>query len=345
MSLDGAHVQVFDRADGRIDRSIEPQRAPGPAFARIGLYLTWLIRHDLHNPALFQPEHVAAIVAGSMVGSDIEDLVDGTLASNSMSDIGQEFSASCYPVYIERYLELSRHLHLRDLADDRDGYDRVAPILDELFSDWTVSNRMKSDSRSASDEVRAEPSADDRQDENPRISPSGDISRIVTLLSSAFGATVMDPGEPGSMRHAEQELEDLLHALAGAEVQSASVNAAEWGSASLKATLRRLGVQPTDAIVATAIGFSGPKMIVMTAYSIPGVADDRLVEALRTVIVRPPGTQWDPREVRGIHILWAGAGADVAVATIARRGVVLHVAGDESDVTSVLDRLLDSRSP
>jgi hypothetical protein len=51
------------------------------AFAHIGLYLPWLIRHDMIKPEFFADEDVAEVKAGTMTGSDLQSDVDSKLFS------------------------------------------------------------------------------------------------------------------------------------------------------------------------------------------------------------------------------------------------------------------------
>jgi hypothetical protein len=66
------------------------------AFTHIGLYLAWLIRHDLHDPRGFPPEHIEAVKRGEMTGSDLADDIDWKLLSDSMTSEGAAFSDARY---------------------------------------------------------------------------------------------------------------------------------------------------------------------------------------------------------------------------------------------------------
>ncbi len=61
----------YDDVDWHIDGAIEAGQPEEQAFAHIGLYLSWLIRHDMHNPPMFPREHVASLKRGAMTGSDL----------------------------------------------------------------------------------------------------------------------------------------------------------------------------------------------------------------------------------------------------------------------------------
>src|SRR5690349_15012547 len=49
-SRGGVGVTSYDRIDWHLDSAIAAGQPEENAFAHIGLYLAWLIRHDLHDP-------------------------------------------------------------------------------------------------------------------------------------------------------------------------------------------------------------------------------------------------------------------------------------------------------
>jgi hypothetical protein len=99
-------VTSYDRLDWHVDSAIEAGQPPENGFTHIGLYLAWLIRHDLHDPELFPPEHIDAVKRGEMTGSDLADDIDTKLGGFVMNSEGRAFSDACYRAYLDRYADL-----------------------------------------------------------------------------------------------------------------------------------------------------------------------------------------------------------------------------------------------
>lgn len=76
-------MAVYDELDWHFDSALSAGQPAENAFIHIGFYLAWLIRHDLHNPRGFPPEHIKAVRRGEMTGSDLADDIDNKLLSQT----------------------------------------------------------------------------------------------------------------------------------------------------------------------------------------------------------------------------------------------------------------------
>jgi hypothetical protein len=106
------------------------------AFTHMGLFLAWMIRHDLHDPRMFPRDHVEAIKQRSWTGSDIADDVDGKLVSDLFTAEGAEFAAARYGDYLEAYGSAFADLADYGVADGPASSAAIEPILDELYRAW-----------------------------------------------------------------------------------------------------------------------------------------------------------------------------------------------------------------
>jgi hypothetical protein len=69
----------YDDVDYHDGAAIEAGRPAELGATHIGLFLSWLVRHDLHEPDQFDDRDLAEVRAGTMPGSDLLGLVDGKL--------------------------------------------------------------------------------------------------------------------------------------------------------------------------------------------------------------------------------------------------------------------------
>jgi hypothetical protein len=136
-------VAVYDKLDWHFDSAVSAGQPPENAFTHIGFYFAWLIRHDLHNPRQFPPEHVDAVKSGEMTGSNVADDIDTKLISQDMNAEGRAFSDARYSVYLSAYNELFTDLPDYGVVDEPANYRRAEQLLDRLYSEWVAEGRPK----------------------------------------------------------------------------------------------------------------------------------------------------------------------------------------------------------
>ncbi|MCA1570346.1 MAG: hypothetical protein LC798_08540 [Chloroflexi bacterium] len=90
-------MTIYDRLDWHVDTAVSSGQPPENAFIHIGFYLAWLIRHDLHDPRHFPPEHVDAVKQGDMTGSDLADDIDAKLTSLDLNAEGRPSATLATP--------------------------------------------------------------------------------------------------------------------------------------------------------------------------------------------------------------------------------------------------------
>ena len=104
----------YDRLDWHLDSALAAGQPPEQAFTHIGLYLAWLIRRDLHDPAALPDTHIQAVKDGVMTGSDLSDDIDSKLISHVMSADGAAFSGARYATSVTEYGTLFDELWIAD---------------------------------------------------------------------------------------------------------------------------------------------------------------------------------------------------------------------------------------
>jgi hypothetical protein len=319
----------YDRVDWHIDSAIEAGQPPENAFTHIGLYLAWLIRHDLHDPTFFSPSHVAAVKTGEMTGTDLSDEIDGKLVADLMSRDGRAFSDARYSAYTAAYEQMFAGDAPWSVVDDAAAEARISPVLDQLYAAWVA------DGRPAATLAAAPPSA------AKPLRPAPDRFSMRLMQESMDRIAVeLRPAEPWPPRpHVAPELEAQIPAdLTSPPPRISSVLASEWGASLLRRAFRRLGVPPADARVVNAIGGTGDETLVVTLYAVPDVNADRLVAEFNDVITLPPRGRWSARELAGRTVQWA-TGQEFTVAFWAQDGLVVHVAGRADLVEAAIPRL------
>lgn len=328
-------MSLYDKLDWHFDGAVEAGQPPENAFTHIGLYLEWLIRHGLHSPEVFSPEHVEAVLSGELTGSDLADDIETKLISADMNSEGMAFSDARYSAYLSEYGTLFEDWPDYGVAHDSAAYAAVERLLDTLHAEWVSAGRPP-----------PPPAPEDRLDFDPptagmvMVPPGMAPEEMDAMLRDLPpGTTIMSQPTFDQMPHVAPDLEALIPTdLTSPPMKVSSVPANKWGSSLLKRALKRLDVLPRDAAVVTAMGGGGEETLVVSIYGVPGVPADRLDLEFRMVIFLPPGSKWQPREIAGRTVNWAPA-ADFTVGYWARDGVVIHVAGPARAVEAAVSRL------
>jgi hypothetical protein len=327
----------YDRLDWHIDSALEAGQPEERAFAHIGLYLAWLIRHDLHDPRFLPDDHVGAVKRGEMTGSDLVDDIDGKLIGDLMSHEGRSFSDARYEHYVGDYAKVFGDVPEYGVDDGPEAYEKVERLLDRIYADWVAGGRQTRAPKAETDELDLE---------------FGSMEQVV-IAPPGFTQEQMDefladvPGEvrvvsPDSVRksHVSAEAEALIPVdLATPPMQLESFQANKWGSSLLARALKRLGARPKDCVVVYGIGGDGERTLVAMVYAVPGIEADRLTAEFRSVIFHIPGSKWESRMIAGKQVQWA-SGDEFTVVFWAHHGMVYHVAGQPEVLLPAVNRLL-----
>lgn len=318
---DAPWVTLYDELNWHYDTAIEAGQPEENAFTHIGLYLAWLIRHDLHDPDLIPKQHSDALKRGEMTGSDLADDIDGKLVGDVMTPEGQAFSDAVYQRYLADYATAFGDVPEYGVADDAAAYARIEPFINRLYAEWVASGGP------------LDVAAPDAELEFGLSGADQDFPSLDEL-----GVVIARPG-PDDKPHEAPELERLLPAdLTDPPLETWSVSASGWGSSLLKHALTRLEVSLRDAVVVVGMGGHGEKTLAITLYAVPDVSADRLTEEFELVVSLPPNGSWVVRQVAEKSVQWA-TGAEFTVAFWARDGLVVHVAGNAAEVERAVARI------
>ncbi len=288
-------MTAYDKLDWHYDAAVRAGQPAENAFTHIGLYLAWIIRHDLHDPDAFPADHVLAVKSGGMSGSDLADDIDGKLVADVLSAEGNAFTDAYYDRYLEDYAATFAHLPDYGVVDEPDNYGRIEEVIDRRYQAWVA------DGRPAPASGEDDPAVDTDSDPGAARELTAELDQLIAELDF-----VRELPNPDQLPHVAPDLERLVPAdLTDPPMDVYSTDATDWNSSLLNRALRRLGVRPDDTAVASAIGGSGPSTFVVTLYAVLGADAARLQEEFRLVIERPGRGPWETREIAGRTVMWA----------------------------------------
>jgi hypothetical protein len=228
-------TRIYDKLDWHAQAAVEAGEPLENAFTHIGLFLTWLIRHDLHDTMLIHAEWADAVKAGEMTGSDLASALDEALVADAMTDDGRHFADSYYDTYLSDYDTCFKGSAPYSIPDDSASYARIAPAIDRAYAAWVDSGRPA-------------PQVSDRKDNSELGGEPGEFEGEIGMLVS----DIPDP-------HESRELEALIPAdLTDSPMRVSSVRGTYWGDSLLNQALRRLGMRPADCLIANGIAGRGP---------------------------------------------------------------------------------------
>jgi hypothetical protein len=332
----------YDDVDYHVGPAEEAGQPPEHAFTHIGLYLAWLIRHDLHDPRTFPPEHVEAVKRGEMTGSDLADDIDSKLLSDSMTAEGAAFSDARYRAYLDECAALFSEEPDYGVAADDAAYSTVEPLLDRLYAEWIAAGRPEAEP-TATSELEAQFADMIKGAEIPwdELIPNG--PGIYSVEVKPDGTYELTQPEPP---HADPSLEALVPAdLLDAPIKMDSGPGTGYGSSLLTRALKRLGVRPRDVTIAHGLARDGEDVFGLTLYRVPGAPAEALATVFADAIYRPRGSAWEMRRVGETDVWWAEGYADpdrtiyFNIAYWTRNDLVLHVFGRPEDMEPAIRRL------
>jgi hypothetical protein len=335
-SAEDAGPQKFDDVDWHVGSAADAGQPREHAFTHIGIYLAWLIRHDLHDARWFHRDHIRAVKAGDMTGSDLADDVDWKLVSDAMTAEGAEFAAARYARYMAAYDAGLGDDRPYSLAEDAGLYEQLEPIVDGLYADWVAAGRPGPEPKVPSPS-EAEVEAIFEIADIPWQDLAKETGGPIAIQLHPDGSfEVHRPERP----HEDRELESLVPMdIVQPPIVMGSMSATHWGSSQLNRALKTLGVRARDATVAAGVGGRGSGTISVSVYRVPGASKARLLEAFSPAIGRPRRSSWSQRQIGDTTVSWAeGIEADehTHVAYWTRDGLVFHVTGQPSDMEELI---------
>jgi hypothetical protein len=301
----------FDDVDWHIDSALAAGVPEENAGAHIGIYLGWLIRRGLHNPEFFTDEWVDAVQKRDMSGSEVLDALDGKLDSDLMTDDAASFTAWYYDIYLSDFDHHFGHRRAYTIVDDQTAQDLIEPVLDGRYKEWVGLGR---------------PDAGNSQPIPTESEAGFGPQRPVGGLSDQYRELV--EAEVASAGHESPTLEELIPAsMTDPPMRVHSVPASKWGNLLLIRALKRLGLPPNEATVATGIGGRGKDVVTVTLYAIPRQPADRLWAEI-PVLAKQPGATCSEREVAARTVLWC-ARPEFLMATWAVDGIIVAASAQD----------------
>jgi len=336
---------IHDRQDWHLDAALERSRPPENAFTHIALFLAWLVRHDLDDPAAFPGAvgaQVASVRSGAARGSVLRDAVRGALTSDVLSDEGEAFTSWYYPQYLDDYAVAFADVADYAMTDDEAAYARIAPTLDRRFAEWLVARDAPADTGGltfTADELADLSDADLDAMARELADAIGGDDNAADEFPEATGHAESHDTDGNGNPHDAPDLEALVpHAIAGTPLQITSTRVSDWQSSLLRQAVENLGADPAESFVAMGLGGSGDDALAVTLYAIPGVAQDRLEAEFSRDDYLADGQHWERREIDGKTVWWA-ASDEFDTAFYALGGLVLTVGGSRDRVRAALELL------
>jgi hypothetical protein len=149
MQSEEPSITEYDLWRWHTDGAFPKDQLPERGYVHIGVYLAWLINHDLLDPEWVARSGVmpavAAIAARGETPCALRDSTGGRLASDMLTADGAQFTAAYYaPEYgfprDWRWI-LGRRADRYDVPDEWETYDRIAPLIDRRYAAWVAAGR------------------------------------------------------------------------------------------------------------------------------------------------------------------------------------------------------------
>jgi hypothetical protein len=294
-----------------IEGALDAGQPEENASSHIGLFLGWLIRRDMFNPEFFADRWVDAIKQGEMTGSEALNTVDDKLVSDLMTAQGAAFTGWYYEKYLDDFAATFPGLPDYAVTDEPSAQTQVEQLLDRRFGEWVDAGQPKAPVRSAEDLAdKAGLVPEPYGVMFPPREEWGKFSAEAREMLERDLAEAQERGwtifEPPPAPHEAPELEAMIPAEPYRWASLSSTTAAKWQHAVLNRSLKRLGVKPTRAIVANAVGSIGDERgLAVNLTSVPGIDARRLEDEFEFVWESPPGQgRKSVREVDGRPVHW-----------------------------------------
>jgi hypothetical protein len=149
MQSEEPSITEYDLWRWHTDGAFPKDQLPERGYVHIGVYLAWLINHDMLDPEWVARSGVtpavAAIAARDEKPCALRDSTGGRLASDMLTADGAQFTAAYYaPEYGYprdwRWI-LGRRADRYDVPDEWETYDRIAPLIDRRYAAWVAAGR------------------------------------------------------------------------------------------------------------------------------------------------------------------------------------------------------------
>lgn len=135
---------VYDEAEWHYEAPDYPNDlAPHQAFVHTGMFLAWVVEHDLCGEELADmDEELVAVRDRTMTGADLFEVCDGVFADDMLDDEGNAFACAYFDFEVGPYwaayeATLAAGLpSLYHVADTWENYDKLKPVINRRYDEW-----------------------------------------------------------------------------------------------------------------------------------------------------------------------------------------------------------------
>ena len=113
-------------------------------FTHIGMYLVWIVKHDLHDPESLGRDIADGVKAGSITANDLADTIDGKLTAEGMAPEGIAFSNWYYggeSAYLSDWAATFSGRPEYTVTDTPATYGSIERVIDRRYAEWVKAGR------------------------------------------------------------------------------------------------------------------------------------------------------------------------------------------------------------
>jgi hypothetical protein len=132
---------TYDRLKWHVEAESFPgSQPPEQGFVHIGMYLTWLVLHDLYDPEGLPRKSVEEIKLRHATGCSLQKRLGGNLARERFSLEGTRFADFYYRAeqgYLHDFHEtFGTAADEYAVPDSWETYAQIEPVIDRRYADW-----------------------------------------------------------------------------------------------------------------------------------------------------------------------------------------------------------------
>ena len=113
-------------------------------FTHIGMYLVWIIKHDLHHLEVLGRDVADGVKAGTITANDLADTIDGKLTAEGMAPEGIAFSNWYYngeSAYLSDWAATFSSRPEYTVTDTPATYASIERVIDRRYAEWVKAGR------------------------------------------------------------------------------------------------------------------------------------------------------------------------------------------------------------
>jgi hypothetical protein len=113
-------------------------------FTHIGMYLVWMIKHDLYNPEFLGGDVADGVKRGAITANDLADTIDGKLTAEAMAPEGIAFSSWYYTgesAYLSDWAATFSGRPEYTVTDTPATYASIERVIDRRHAEWVRAGR------------------------------------------------------------------------------------------------------------------------------------------------------------------------------------------------------------